>query len=138
MKTGTLAAIAASGVLPRMLRAGVLGTDIDIAPRAGDPLLRELAMRALDAAKAGGATYADVRLTVTRTQAFYYGNPPVDSEEIAVGVRALANGAWGFTASPEWTPDTLTRLGHEAAAQAKGNSWPGRAGIELAERPPAS
>lgn len=138
MKTGTLAAIAASGVLPRMLRAGVLGTDIDIAPRAGDPLLRELAMRALDAAKAGGATYADVRLTVTRTQAFYYGNPPVDSENIAVGVRALANGAWGFAASPEWTPDTLARLGHEAAAQAKGNSWPGRAGIELAERPAAS
>jgi TldD protein len=137
LKNGSLAAIAASGLLPQLLRAEGFATRIDATPRAGDSDLRALAMRALDAAKAAGASYADVRLTVTRTQAFYYANPPVDSEEIAVGVRALANGAWGFTASPEWTPDVLSRLGHEAAAQAKGNAWPGRAAIELAARPAA-
>jgi TldD protein len=132
LRSGSLAAIAASGLLPRLLRAESLASRIDVAPRVGDPKLRELAMRALDAAKAAGASYADVRLTVTRTQAFYYANPPVDSEQIAVGVRALANGAWGFTASPEWTPEEMSRLGHEAAAQAKGNAWPGRPPIELA------
>jgi TldD protein len=138
LKNGSLAAIAASGLLPRLLRAEALTGKIDVAPRAGDPQLRALAMRALDAAKANGASYADVRLTVTRTQAFYYANPPVDSEQIAVGVRALAAGAWGFTASPDWTQDVMSRLGHEAAAQAKGNAWPGRAPIELADRPPAT
>lgn len=137
LKNGSLAALAAGGLFPALLRAEAPNRRIDAAPRAGDPTLRELAMRALDAAKAGGATYADVRLTVTRKQAFYYANPPVDSEEIAVGVRALANGAWGFTASPEWTPDEMSRLGSEAAAQAKGNAWPGRAPVELCERPAA-
>jgi len=135
LRNGSLAAIAASGLLPRLLRAETLASRIDALPRAGDPKLRELAMRALDAAKAAGATYADVRLTVTRTQTFYYANPPVDGEEIAVGVRALANGAWGFTASPEWTPEEMTRLGQQAAAQAKGNAWPGRPPIELAPNP---
>lgn len=137
LRNGSLAAVAASGLLPQLLRAEALTRKVDAAPRAGDPKLRELAMRALDAAKANGASYADVRLTVTRKQSFYYANPPVDSEDIAVGVRALANGAWGFTAGPEWTPEVMSRLGHEAAAQAKGNAWPGRAPIELAERPAA-
>ncbi len=138
MKTGSLAAFAASGLLPRMVRAGVIGTPVGNAPPIGDPTLRMLAMRALDAAKSAGATYADVRLTVTRKQAFYYANPPLDSEEVAVGVRVLANGAWGFTASPEWTPDVLTRLGRDAAEQAKGNRWPGRPPVELSARPAAT
>jgi TldD protein len=142
-----MAALAASVGIPNVLSAkgrstfpyGSSSTPIDITPRAGDPLLRDLAMRALDAAKSGGATYADVRLTVTRTQAFYFANPPQDSENIAVGVRALVNGAWGFVASVDWTPDVMARLGRDAAAQAKGNVWQNVAPIDLGERPtPAS
>jgi len=145
LRTGSLAALATGVGVPRWLAGQspadrptlITPTSVDITPRAGDPLLKTLAMRALDAAKAAGATYADVRLTVTRTQAFYYANPPMDSESIAVGVRALANGAWGFVASPDWTPDTMDRLGRVAVEQAKGNAWSGRPPIELTEAPPA-
>jgi TldD protein len=137
LKASSLAAIAGVS-LPDLLaaqRPSSFSTPIDVHPRAGDPQLRELAMRALDAAKRAGATYADVRLTVTRQQAFYYANPPIESETIAVGVRALANGAWGFVASADWTPDVMERLGREATAQAKGNAWRNAPPIELGERP---
>ena len=124
--------------MPRLLAAHGIDPAVDMTPRAGDPLLRDLAMRALDAAKSAGAMYADVRMTVTRSQIFYYANPPIDSENIAVGVRALVNGAWGFVASPDWTPDVMARLGRVAAEQAKGNAWSGRPGVELGDRPPVA
>lgn len=104
-------------------------------PRSGDPDLRELAMRALDAATRAGASYADVRLTVTRQQGFYYANPPIDSERVAVGVRALTNGAWGFTAGANWTFDAMEQLGQDAARQAKGNTWRDVPSTDLGERP---
>ncbi len=138
LKTSSLAAVAAGVGIPHLLNAQPGSTPVDVYPWANDPLLRELAMRALDAAKSAGATYADVRFTVTRQQAFYYANPPVESESIAVGVRVLANGAWGFTASADWTPEVVSRLAQEAAAQAKGNAWRGAPPIELGERPPAT
>lgn len=93
-------------------------------------------MRALDAARAAGATYADVRLTVTRTQQLFSGTPSADEEHIAVGVRALVDGFWGFVASPEWTPDEMARLGREAAAQAKVNNWGATRAVELGPPPP--
>jgi TldD protein len=108
---------------------------IDATPRAGDPELRDLAMRALDAAKSAGAAYADVRLTVTRTQSFFYGGPPSDTETIAVGVRALVDGFWGFAASPLWTPDEMARLARDVVAQAKDNAWPGTSRVDLGQLP---
>jgi TldD protein len=134
LHTGSLALLAAGVGLPRAAMAH--GTPVGYAPRAGDPILRELAMRAIDAARAAGAGYADVRLTVTRTQSFMYASPPVDSERIAVSVRALADGSWGFAASPEWTLDVVARLGSEATEQARANAWRGAPPIELDDRPP--
>jgi TldD protein len=132
------AAVAATGALPRSLRgATVLGTPIDTAPRAGDPMLRDLAMRALDAAKSAGATYADIRFTLTRTQALRSGSP-FEAEHVAVGVRALASGAWGFAASPVWTLEEAARLGRAAALQAKTNVWDNVPPVELGPRPPAA
>lgn len=140
LKAGT--AVAAQVGLGRVAAVGGLwvpqSTPIDVTPRAGDPLLRDLAMRALDAAKSAGAAYADVRLTVTRTKAFYYGGAPSDTETIAVGVRALADGFWGFAASPAWTLDEMARLARSAVAQAKDNAWPDAPRIDLGERPPAA
>jgi TldD protein len=81
--------------------------------------VRALAMRAIDAAKAAGATYADARLT--RTLAHGYGNaaPQAEGETLGVAVRALDNGYWGFAASPDWEADEVTRLAKEAVSQAK-------------------
>ncbi len=129
---------AAGAILPRSSLSGLAqSTAIDTAPRVGDPLLRELAMAALDAAKSAGASYADVRLTLTRKQSFYYGNAPIDGEHLAVGVRALVDGAWGFVAGPRWTMSEMTRLGKDAAIQAKANVWDGVSKVNLGAALPA-
>jgi TldD protein len=138
LKTGSFAALAASLPLSRAWGAQpLLQTPIDTAPRVGDPMLRELAMRALDSARAAGATYADVRLTLTRVQRFFSGNPLVDEETIGVGVRALVGGFWGFVASPVWSLDEMARLGRAAAEQARTNDWGSTQRIELGDPPPA-
>jgi TldD protein len=112
-------------------------------PSVNDPAVRELAMRAIDAAKAAGASYADVRLTVTRTDEIFTGTPgqwsmPRNDEHGAIGVRALLDGAFGFAASNTWTLDEAARLGHEAATQARTNSRGRRRRIELGAAPPAA
>ncbi len=91
--------------------------------RQTDDVVYALAMRALDAARSAGAGYADVRLTRTRSQRFLSGAPAMDGERIAVGVRALIDGCWGFAASPDWTMEEMARLGRTAATQAQVNHW---------------
>ena len=67
-----------------------------------DPEYRELAMRALDAARTAGATYADVRINRNRSQAVSTRERRItgfqDAETFGFGVRVLAGGAWGFAA----------------------------------------
>lgn len=126
----------------RMTFASVL-PGFDAYPHAGDPLLKELCARALDAARSAGATYADVRFTLTRveelrfmgTSLWYFAR---NSEFAGVGVRALVDGAWGFAASALWTPDEAARLGHEAAVQAQTNARGGRRKVEMGAPPPVA
>lgn len=101
---------------------------------AGDPPNAEdmhaLARRALEAAIAAGATYADVRLT--HTLAEQCGIIPLEGAQgssvggldlvLGMGVRAVVRGYWGFAASPYWTPDEAAWLGQEAYAQARENA----------------
>jgi len=115
---------------------------VDRYAHAGDPLFKDLAARALDAAKAAGASYADVRFTRTRTEvisSFGTGSYQVqtDDEHGAVGVRALTDGAWGFASSPLWTPDEAARLGRDAASQAKYNARGHKRKVSLGNAPPA-
>lgn len=87
-----------------------------------------LALRAVDAARNAGATYADVRLTRTVEQLFTHRDDSLligaveDRESLAVSVRALFNGYWGFVASPYWHKDEVTQLAKDAVAQAKTNA----------------
>jgi TldD protein len=93
-----------------------------------DPeLVRTLALRSLDAARAAGATYADVRITRTIQESFKASWAreaweTTDSQEVAVGTRALVNGYWGFAATPYLTLEEAARVGAMAAAQAKINA----------------
>ena len=61
---GTTAAAAAAALGARRAEAFPIASAL--AP--GDPAIRALALRALDAAKSGGASYADVRIAQNRTQ----------------------------------------------------------------------
>jgi TldD protein len=68
----------------------------------------DLAARVLDTAVAHGATYADVRFEVNRSERIEVRNGRVgeltDETSTGYGIRALANGAWGFAASADLTP----------------------------------
>src|SRR5262245_13669839 len=86
---------------------------------------RELAMKALDAAKTAGAEYADVRIAQYRSQAVQTRERRVqglsDTETAGIGVRTLVNGAWGFAATADLTPDSVAAVARRAVAQAKQN-----------------
>lgn len=75
----------------------------------------DLAAAALETAKLRGASYADVRVMLLRQRDLTTKNGQVgtlaQSESLGMGVRVVANGAWGFAAT-----DRLTREGAEACA----------------------
>lgn len=118
LRIGAVSGTAAAALLaiPRPLLAMVDGRPEPVPP-IQDPRLQELAARALDAARAAGASYADVRLTHTHTRLFA-GTHVHPGESMEVGVRALVNGYWGFASSPIWSPDEMARLGRSAAQMA--------------------
>ena len=80
-------------------------------------------MLALDAARAAGAEYADVRISRNRNQSIVTREQRVqalvDTETFGFGVRTLAGGAWGFAASADLTRDEVTRVARQAVAQAR-------------------
>ena len=86
------------------------------------------AIRAIDAARAGGATYADARCTrIVQHTHEAGGDLSQEVEVVGVGVRALVNGYWGFAACPLWTSapdgsDAVIQLAHDAVAQARVNA----------------
>ena len=86
---------------------------------------RELAMRAVDAAKAAGAQYADVRIARYRSQSVQTRERRVqglsDNDTAGVGIRTLVNGAWGFAASADLTTESVAALARSAVTQAKAN-----------------
>ncbi|MDQ2765631.1 MAG: TldD/PmbA family protein [Gemmatimonadota bacterium] len=94
-------------------------------PPLTDPTFKELAMRALDAAKSAGAEYSDVRISQNRNQAIQAREHRVqslnDAETFGFGVRVLVKGAWGFAASRDLSSDEMVRVAKQAVAQAQAN-----------------
>jgi TldD protein len=133
--TAATAAIGLSHLSPRAASAsGVLGGP-DAMP-IDDPALKALAMRALDAARAAGASYADVRISRNRTQNVFTRERRVqgvvDNETFGFGVRVLVNGAWGFAASSTLSPEETVRVARQAARQAQASRATQREPIVLA------
>ena len=125
------ATVAAAATAPRPLLV-YLGRRPEPVPPIQDPRLKELALRALEAARGAGAAYADVRLTHDWDTG---GGGAVQNESLAVGVRALVNGYWGFASGPVWSPDEMARLGREAVHQAQTNALGKSRIVELAPAP---
>ena len=102
---------------------------------------KELAMAGVAAAKAAGASYADVRIARYRSQGINTRERRVlflsDNETAGVGVRALVNGAWGFAASAQMTTDAIADLARQAVTQAKANRAALARAITLAPYGPA-
>jgi TldD protein len=92
---------------------------------ADDPVIKQLALRALDAARQAGAEYADIRVSRNRSQNLFTRERRVqnisDSETFGFGVRVLVQGSWGFSASRELTGDEVARVARQAVQQARAN-----------------
>jgi TldD protein len=87
---------------------------------------KQLADIALNAARSGGATYADVRIgrylnqfVITREKRV---QNIANAESFGVGIRVIANGSWGFAATNDVSPDAIARAAGRAVAVAKANS----------------
>ena len=102
----------------------------------GDPAVRALLLRALDAARSAGASYADARIGQNRSQAVATRERRVqalsDTETAGVGVRALVDGAWGFAATRDLSPDAVAAVARQAVAQARANRRAQVRPVELA------
>lgn len=112
-------------------------------PRAqADAAIRDLCLHALEAAKAAGASYADVRIGRNRSQSVATRERRVtganESETFGCGVRVLVDGAWGFAASRELTREEVTRIARSAAEQARANRRATRRPVTLAPVEPVA
>jgi TldD protein len=87
---------------------------------------RRLADAALEAARAAGATYADVRIARYLNQFVSCRETTIqnvtNTESYGAGIRVIADGTWGFAASREVTTDSMARIAREAVAVARANA----------------
>ena len=127
---------AAAAMLPAM---PVWGRTIEPEDMLGsiDPALKKrMADVALNAARAKGATYTDVRIgrylnqfVVTREDKV---ENIVNTESYGMGVRVIANGSWGFAATDKMDNDGIAKAAELAVAIAKENSRLLTSPVELA------
>lgn len=87
---------------------------------------KKLAEIALNAARDKGATYTDVRIGRYLQQYLFTREKQVQNivngESYGIGVRVIANGTWGFSATSDVTPDGIAKCAATAVAIAKANS----------------
>lgn len=87
---------------------------------------KQLSDVALNAARAKGASYADVRIGRYLNQFVSTREKKVqgiaNTESFGVGIRVIANGCWGFAASDNVTKENIARTAERAVAVAKANS----------------
>ena len=88
-----------------------------------DRTLDDAVSRALDTAKRGGASYADVRIVRRRTESIYTREDHVISvgaeETYGIGVRVIVDGAWGFAAAARVDGDSAASAAQNALAVAR-------------------
>ncbi len=125
------------GVLPgfmgRAIAAQELESTLDVAVK------KRLADAALNSAKSAGANYCDVRVgrylrqfVITREANV---QNVVNTESTGVGIRVIADGAWGFAATNDMTPEAVAAAARQATAIAKANAKTQTAPVKLAPTP---
>ncbi|MGH9660909.1 MAG: TldD/PmbA family protein [Bryobacteraceae bacterium] len=99
------------------------------------PELEKLADNALRQARRLKASYCDIRICRYRRQSITFRATPErgtnrtlevpnvsDSDSFGFGVRVIANGSWGFAASPVVTPAEIARITREAVDVARASA----------------
>ena len=101
--------------------------------------LREVAAAALEAARAGGAEHADVRVHRIRSAALELRDARVvsssDTDVVGLAVRVLRHGVWGFAAHVDLTPPTAAATARRALDVAATLAPVARETVTLAAEP---
>lgn len=104
----------------RVIAAEDLSSQLDIS------LKKAIADAALQAARDAGASYCDVRVgrylqqfVITREDKV---QNVVNTESLGVGIRVIANGAWGFAATSDLGTTGVAAAARQATAIAKANA----------------
>ncbi|HEY2516420.1 MAG TPA: TldD/PmbA family protein [Polyangiaceae bacterium] len=95
--------------------------------------------RAITAAKRAGASYAEARVVRGTSETIYAREDHVTyvgyDETFGVGVRVLANGAWGFASTSRFDGASAEDAASRATIAAKANARAGLRPVELAPAP---
>ena len=98
--------------------------------------MKEFAQRALDTALARGASYADVRVTDIRQRYLSTKNGQTgqvrDSQSFGLGVRVIANGAWGFAATDDLAAESTEQIAARAVEIARSSAMAKKRDVLLA------
>ena len=81
---------------------------------------------ALNIANLRGASYADARVVDSRARALTTKNGKIghasDAESLGIGIRVIADGAWGFAASDDLSRASVEETAGKAVAIAKASA----------------
>src|SRR5215468_2648177 len=96
---------------------------------------------ALNLAAQREASYADARIVDERSRSLATKNGKVghasDSESQGIGIRVIADGAWGFAASKELSRSAVEETARRALAIAKASAQVKHDDVRLAPETPA-
>ncbi|MBW3594313.1 MAG: TldD/PmbA family protein [Actinobacteria bacterium] len=102
--------------------------------------MKDLVIKALDSAVAGGASYADVRGVDTASEALSVRDDTVEAldrvHSSGFGVRVLVDGAWGFACSARLDDREPDRIAATALEVARASATAIARPVELVEEPP--
>ncbi len=135
-----LTGVGLSGLmLPTSLFGNTVSTEALLEVRLTNNQKKSLADAALNTARSGGATYADVRIGRYLNQFISTREKRVQgitsTESFGVGIRVIAKGTWGFAATNEITTDGIKKATERALAIAKANSKFQKEPVKLATVP---
>ena len=101
--------------------------------------MRQVSERALDAASAAGATYADCRVINKMVQRLIVKNGVVAAVELfedeGVGIRVIVDGAWGFAAVDALDAPSVEAAARHAVQIARASARVNRVPVRLAPAP---
>jgi len=98
--------------------------------------MKDVALRALDAALTRGVSYADVRVEHSRERSLGTKNGQTgrlgSSESTGAGIRVVADGAWGFAATDDLSAAGLSSAAAQAVAIARASALAAKSELRLA------
>src|SRR6266849_3070593 len=103
--------------------------------------MKAAARLSLDAASVRGVSYADARVVSIRNRSLTTKNGRVghasESESLGIGVRVIAGGAWGFSASADLGRASVEAAAARAVEVARASARVKREDVRLASEPAA-